>query len=342
MFSETPIARKMIIVSLVVSMFLLPGLVSVTLTTSVAATSVTNTSVFVEDHLDHAVSVIAPQTGTVTSVNVGSLPEYQMTYAPNIEEVVATNLGGNSISLIRPDTGKVSKVLKGFDAPSAALYVSTNKDVYVSNQGSGIVSAIDTSTDKVVANITVKGTPWYLGFNPINNDLYVSNQGTQSVDVISTATNALVANVSVSGIPYGVEYNPSNMETYVAVEASSGGHAAWLTVISGTNSIVTTVNYGGLQPGGEIAYDSANSYLYVADQVSHVVYVLNSTNSIVGTVGGFRVAFGAVYDPTNQKVYVSDITAYTVTTISGLTAGTVYNVLGGPSGLATNSSTLVY
>ncbi len=86
----------------------------------------------------------------------------------------------------------------------------------------------------------------------------------------------------------------------------------------------------------EVAYDSANGEVYVANNLATNVSVISGT-AVVASVNVHRAPFGVAYDSGNGEVYVTD--SDNVSLISGTAVVATFGLQGGPGALAYDSGT---
>src|SRR3989442_812942 len=106
------------------------------------------------------------------------------------------------------------------------------------------------------------------------------------------------------------------------------------TTDSGGGTVIANVPVG-LYPFG-VAYDSGNGYVYVANQNSNTVSVINGT-TVVATVAVGSNPGAVAYDSGNGYVYVANLGSNDVSVISGTTVVATIPVGIGPHGVAYDS-----
>ena len=104
-------------------------------------------------------------------------------------------------------------------------------------------------------------------------------------------------------------------------------------MISGT-AVVATVRVGYLAHG--VAYDGGNGYVYVTDQASNTVSVVNGT-TVVTTVPIANGPAGVAYDSGNGYVYVANSYSNNVSVINGTKVVATVPVGNYPDGVAYDS-----
>lgn len=185
--------------------------------------------------------------------------------------------------------------------------------VYVVNSGSNNVSVFSGST--VVANLTVGFSPQAAAYDPANGLLYVANENSNNLTEIN-GTHVL-GNVTLQGgAPFALAYDASLRAMAVGIVG-----LGQVDFVNSSGLFANTTVYG--KPLG-LAYDPANSYLYVSNgEAGGNLTVLNATGKQVGNIslGPQDTPGGLAYDSADQEVYLTNAqygTGDNVTVISGL------------------------
>jgi YVTN family beta-propeller protein len=142
--------------------------------------------------------------------------------------------------------------------------------------------------------------------------------------------------IDVSKGPYKDLFDPDNGLVYVASgnHFSVGGDAGNVTVIdpSKNRAILNITEPFGHTPR-ELAYDSANGKLFVADVYSNTVSVVDtSKNKIIDTIPSGSITDGVVYDSANGNVYAINAGS-PVSVINGTTDKVIATVTVGSNSL---------
>jgi YVTN family beta-propeller protein len=115
---------------------------------------------------------------------------------------------------------------------------------------------------------------------------YVTNAGTgtgtDTVSVIDTASNSIVATVPILGLngavvpthPYGVAVSPAGNRVYVSAQLTKT--VSVIDSSSTNNTVIATIDNGGLEPGG-LAVSPAGSRLLVANDKTTSINVYNTS-----------------------------------------------------------------
>ena len=220
-------------------------------------------------------------------------------------------------------------------------------DVYTG--ASGNVSVIDTASNTVVA--TIQGfnncsaptpcLPRSVFYDPVSGYVYVGEQYGSNITLLNPATNTVVGSITNF-----IQGNPDISPSYFAYDSKDGlvyvtdSNANLVTVIGAqNNSIIETIGaeainqqtgavsfaggeYNGTSPLG-IAYASSLDYVYVANQQSDNVTVINcATNQILGSIAVGEFPEGITYDQFNGFLYVTNSQSDSISTLGPATVTT--------------------
>ena len=254
------------------------------------------------------VLVISPATNSVIStINVGSLPETSV-YDPYNGYLYTANSLSNNVSVINTATETVIATIPVGDGPVGITYSSTNHYVYVANSASGTVSVINSSANAVFTTITVASSGGTLAgavFDSSNGNVYVGGFNNaslvDSVYVLSTVTNKVIANIS--GAAYFGTFDSQNGYLYFTDNALN----SVLVVDGSTNKVVTVIDLPTHSSPIGIAYNSYDHNVYVAEQNSSSLAVINSlTNTVIANLDVTGSPLFPAYDPSTHSIYLSN------------------------------------
>jgi YVTN family beta-propeller protein len=206
--------------------------------------------------------------------------------------------------------------------PGGVAFNPVNGRVYVANTHSDSVSVIDGSTNMVIKTVIGVGSaPFGIAINSAG-DIYVANIASETVAKISGKTDTISKVIPVNRDSFSASVNPSNGNLYV-----SNPNSESVSIIQGLADIVLTYIEGlGISPTG-IAYDSTNKNLYVSDQGSNLVFVVDtSTNRVIKTIEVGMNPRHISINPTTNKIYIANPGSSTVSIIDGST-DTVVNTI---------------
>ena len=214
---------------------------------------------------------------------------------------IAVNPATNKVYAVTPFNATVSvidgnanthltDISLGTDFPVAIGVNRKTNRIYVANEGGfeTRVSVIDGATDTLLENVSGFVNPLGVAVNPSTNMVYVTNSD-GSVGVMDGATDTVITTIPSSfSFPAGAIGSAVNSQTNLIYV---GGLFAQYEVIDGsTNTVVSTVNLPSSVTTAGLAVDPHLNRLYVVDQNTYVLYVLDTaTNQVITTVtGGFK------------------------------------------------------
>jgi YVTN family beta-propeller protein len=219
-------------------------------------------------------------------------------------------MGANPSALVRESAGAAQSAavsprdtvgIQVGGAPVFATFDATNGYVYVPNYDSDDVSIISGST--VIATVGVGSLPVSATYDGGNGFVYISNSNSSNVSIINGTT--VVGSVNVPEYPESGVYDPRDGDVYISDRGSF-----YVSVLDGPSLVANLYLCGG---PGQAAFDSENGFVYVP--CGQTIVILNGTQQI-GSVGSADAVF-ALYDPSDDYVYVSDLGNNTVHVIDG-------------------------
>jgi YVTN family beta-propeller protein len=313
--------------------------------------------VYITNLHSNNVSVIDTTTNTVSAtIPVDAAPR-GVTVRQQDGRVYVANYTGNTVSVINPITNAVIATIPVALGPDGVAVNPTGTRVYVASRGydpnltcgaaTDRVSVIDTSSNTVIATINVGMSPSAVVVDPTGTKLYVTNIcGSNTLSVIDTSTNTITATVPMAPNPVysAITINPPGSRVYVL---NTGGTDYGVNVIdTTTNTVIAKTPVTAWPDGIDITPNGA--YLYVANQLSNTVSVIDTTtNAITSTIttatGGFAkpAGFGKfIYGPIGGVCGASNGGSFLLTPKTGLCAsGTASAVTGsGPWNWTCNST----
>jgi YVTN family beta-propeller protein len=212
--------------------------------------------------------------------------------------------------------------------PAYAAIVLNGTRVYVANSLDDTVSTFSPSTATPVTTISLPGGshPSFVGTTE-NTSVYVANSGSNTVSAIFINSN--VVEPPIYGIPVGVNpvslaETPNQQKLYVANKGNSGGGGGSVTSINPIDRSVNPpiANATWVSPVSVVARSDSNR-VYVLDQGSGLVSPIDTASDSVLSPAqcghnpcSVSVGVGAnfmLYDPTRNRIYVSNPANNTVT-----------------------------
>ncbi len=214
--------------------------------------------------------------------------------------------------------------------------------LYVSGLN-GNISVIDTSDNTVIDTIVV-GNPRHIAISPDGESLYVTNISTTNVNIYSTATNAFLSSIAIGELTAIIAINPAGTLAYVAgisstiyiVNLHNNSIESTITSAPDVNYILfstdgTKVYVANTRPGPS---DTILVYDATTHTLSNTITVGNYPFSIVSTPNG---EFLYVTNELSHTVSVINTESNTVTNTISLASGS------GPDGIAiTPDGTTLY
>lgn len=290
-------------------------------------------------------SVINPTTNTVSSwLPLPTIPSYggsgpdSLAYDSANGDLYIVDANNFHVSVLNAATyanlSFIDFTKSAGNSGSLALDTTTGTLFMVSYDNQSMYT-ISTSTNTATgqfytetANANLLQLPQKECFDPANGDLYISqmnalgNSIPSDIVVDSASSELFVTNFTTPTNFGGCVYDPTNGHVYVA-----GGNQIY--VINGaTNTLLSNISFASQVGTTNIAYDSANGYLYVSDYNTNAVSVINgSTDQVLGSIAVGSEPDAIAYDNTNGDIYVgNDMGGNSPGTIS------VINPAGGSSG----------
>ncbi|MCI4323222.1 MAG: YncE family protein [Thermoplasmata archaeon] len=202
-------------------------------------------------------------------------------------------------------------------------------EVFVPSWGSPDLTVINTTTNTVVWTLdTGLGA---LAHDHMTGEIFDAVAGGYGptpgrVVVISDTTDSIVTTLAVQYVTGEIVYDSGTDEIFLSGWNNSSGPARYyLTSISGsTNSIVASISLPG--PPGSLVYDSRKGEVFVADGVSGLGVVNDTTNTLVAQVTGGTTGSPMAYNFENGEILNANYGSNTVTVINDSTNRVMANL----------------
>jgi YVTN family beta-propeller protein len=202
--------------------------------------------------------------------------------------------------------------------PVHAAVVQNGTRVYVANSLDDTVSSFSPSSPAPVTTISLPAgsTPSFVATTE-SATVYVANSGNNTVSAISIISD--VVEPPLSGIPVGVNpvalaETPNEQYLYAANRGDGGGGGSVTSINPVDRSVNPPIaNATWVSPVSVVARSDSNR-VYVLDQGSGMVSAIDTASATV--VNSVSVGVGAnfmIYDPTRNRLYVSNPAKNTVT-----------------------------
>lgn len=259
--------------------------------------------------------------GNVVPEN-GSVPEDIAVDSAGHRLFIATQ--GGVITVVNASSARLIGLIPTGSSVDAVAYDSRDNVLFATHPQNYTISVINATTESVTAKLTLAYEPYRVTYDPSNDQFYVADSNSQFVTVIDGATEKTIASLPVGTTPAYVVLGGWTGDLFVL---------SWdgtITVINGsTDKVVRSISLTFSAYG--LAYDAANSYLYLTEcgggcsqvRSNGTVHVLNSsTGAAVTTIPAGLCPTAIAYDPVNLDLYVVDYNCWpggNVTVINGTT-----------------------
>ncbi len=261
--------------------------------------------------------------GVVSNITVGNSPR-AIAFDPKNGYLYVANSGscrepGPSCGYVSVIDGRTNNIVanlsNGFSWPDDIALDSSNGHLFVANEGSDYVTVIDGAINAVFGYIPIGCNTTGIVFDPLNGYLYTSDSSYYSstgcapstLSVIDGNTDQEIANITGGTFsPSGLAYDPVNGLVYVADsqcgEPANCGNVSLVDTYS--NTVQQQVALG--MPPQELAFDTANDYLYAAGVQSPGISIVDTkSNTALAPISLDAVPSGITYDPLNGYLVVS-------------------------------------
>jgi YVTN family beta-propeller protein len=148
----------------------------------------------------------------------------------------------------------------------------------------------------------------------------------------------IAVSIAISLSAFGLPVTAYGLQN--SAQSNPGGYVKY-TLDLANNTLLNGnfANIGNALLSWGIAYDPSNGYIYVTDEGSDTVSVINGkTNTVIATIPVEAFPEGIVYDPSNGCIYVADDGWRSVSVINGTTVIATIHVEQGPWGIAYDPS----
>jgi YVTN family beta-propeller protein len=319
---------------------------------------------------------------TPATTGVGPAPT-GVAVDPATDTVYVSNGGlistqGHTVSVINGATcdgthtsgcGSTPQIIDVGRGPNGVALDLSNGTAYTPNQADNDVSVIDIATcnatvvsgcSQRTADIQVGGNPWALAVDPVLHTVYVANNWDETLSAINTDTcngttnsgcSARPPTVPVGGGPEAVAVDPSTNTVYTA---NFNDNSVSVTDAASCDAEVTTgcrdlspTAEAGSSPLG-LAVDVATHSLYVADEGSNTVSVIDTTGCSaatthacsrpIATVHVGSEPTGVAIDSETHSLYVTDAGGNKVSVVNTSTCNAEVQSGGIAEGLVSTSS----
>lgn len=190
-----------------------------------------------------------------------------------------------------------------FADPIGIAFDPANNDMYVTNLLSNYVSVISSTSNAVITKIILPDPEGGLQvtYDPVNNDMYVTNEATGNVSVIDSSTNEVVNTINVGTSASGIAYDGCACSGDLYVSDNLGVTALSSNALSPT-LVNTTCGCGAF---GMPVFDPVNNEMYFFGK-NNLTIINSKDNTVMGSIAVGNSPEYAVFDPSNNFIYVTD------------------------------------
>jgi YVTN family beta-propeller protein len=209
--------------------------------------------------------------------------------------------------------------------PMYAALTTSSTSVFVANSAEDTVSEFSPSSATPVNTISLpKGSAPNFVASTESATVYVSNFGNGTVAAVSTANNAVTNTIAVGGSPVSMAEIPNGQKLYVANAATAAGNGSVVSINTIDKSANPPVVASKAAPWVSplwVVSRSDGQRVYVLDKGSGFVSAIDTDfDTVVGTPASVGVgADFMAYDPTLNRLYVTNPTTNSVVVLSATT-----------------------
>ena len=241
----------------------------------------------------------------------GEILDYTFDESKNM--LYVANVNGISIYNLHDPTRSIASIPIIY--PSALSINPSENRLYVASKNTNSVTIFDIANKKLVQNFTSdKGInlPDDIEFNSFDNKIYVANSGSNSVSVIdeknnnSSTINTCDQKYCRNDGPHRLSINNHLNKIYMS---NYPNHT--ISVINGNNYAVKNILVG--RGPSDLAYDAKNDLLYVLNNLSNSISVIDGASDRVTRVIPLAVEISPVsiaVDPDSGLVYLASDDIY--------------------------------
>jgi YVTN family beta-propeller protein len=265
------------------------------------------------------VTVIAQSTNTA----VGSVPTGagaaadSLAYDPHTLDVAVTCHGSQNVTVFNTSSDRTVANFSTGNFPTAALYDPATSEFGVVNAGTYLLSAnltlLDGRTLGAVASVPLDVRPTGVAFDSGDGQMYVTDNAGNSTYWIDPTTNLVAGVASVGPQPTvlatPIVYASTSYRLFAIDPATTS-----VLALNAARQLLATIPVG-LSPI-DLAYDSVNGYVFVAQDLDGNLSVINSATDAV--IGSLPIALdqnlrAVGVDTATNEVYVANFGAGNVT-----------------------------
>jgi hypothetical protein len=146
--------------------------------------------------------------------------------------------------------------------------------------------------------------------DPGSHRYYLADKTNGGVDVIDTSSNKFITTITGFVGANGILVAPGLDELWVGDNPGVTGSTVKVVDLA-TNSIVQTINTGGAKRADELAFDSKNNIILIAndqDSPPFITFISATTFAVLGKISYPQATAGieqSVWNPQNDKFYLN-------------------------------------
>ncbi len=139
-------------------------------------------------------------------------------------------------------------------------------------------------------------------YDPFNGQLYAADEvsGLYETD---PSTGKVLQAIPVGSSPVSMVYDPENHNLYVISYANQ--YPGEVDVLSDTNSLITSLSFGGQLSFGAFDPDS-HAVVVTSEGLNQVSAINDTTEQVVHNIGVGNLPDGIAYDPLDHTLWVAD------------------------------------
>ncbi|UCG41963.1 MAG: T9SS type A sorting domain-containing protein [candidate division WOR-3 bacterium] len=236
------------------------------------------------------VSIDANADTILGSVQIGEDPGVCLAYSRTSRKLYV-GCEGDTLFAIDATADTVARKIVGIPPVNSLVWDSVHNRVLVSTWDD-FIAAVDCVADTVVGVVGLQTDAEAMALNPDRNKLYAGD-GDSSVYVVDTDQLRLSAVIPVLGVWYKLMYNPVSERVYAQSESAEPDRLAIIDCVADT---VRSILPMGVMH--DFAYSSATGHVYVAQEDTLGVAILDHSDSVIG-----RLFAGTTRDFTALGVY---------------------------------------
>jgi YVTN family beta-propeller protein len=234
-----------------------------------------------------------------------------------------TNFGDNTLGFISLSDNSYKEVKLANEktvgvgnGPAGVSVEARGSSVYVTSMNDSAVAVVNVLNKAVVGGFNPGKTPIGIDFGPfVDGFAAIANSGDGTIAIYNTKIGTIDTMLTPGGSPQDVSCAPDNLKAYV----SNTNNTISIVDITSAAPVLGTPISGVGNSGLDV--DSANTYIYSADNKANLVYKVNiGSSSVESTITVGQAPNGVVCHPKNTGlVYVTNTTGNSVSVISTAT-----------------------